>query len=364
MGENVGQRATAHDVAASDRPATAASAPSARSRGDGRSRSAARSAAAVVAAFLVLLAADVAASSTVLVALLGGSLTALWGVGVVGVVTCVVLIAVTRAVTGRMSVVGPIVVTLGVGAVGAWGFVTGHLTVVLAEPATPAAHLLICLAGALVLGLFTGPSAFRVAGGAAAVGLLAWVVVISPPIPFDARPPASGDRAQREANFEEFLRTGIPPLVTDREGWQVTNVESAGATATSQLLSPDGGALIVVVDRTPRAMKWDVDAYTCWQLLDRYSSPDTSTTFEGWADRCAKTAAGWESLDRSAVAWEQRGEVVMVIASVPLHTAAQLGERAATPDEISEVRRYLRPLDDAEMREAFADQHLGPAEYR
>lgn len=318
-----------------------------------------RTVAAIALAFIVFLLADLA-STYLLIAAAFGSPAMLWGIVVVAAVTATFLIFAVTILAGSRRIVGPIVATVVTAITGGLALVMGELTPMLGEPATPAAHFLICAGGALVLGLFLGPWPFRVIGGIAAISVVVYGGLIAPPLPQDNRQPATGNRQEIEANFEYFLDNGTRPLVPDDSDWEVAYLDASGGPATSVIVSPGGRATTVVVDNTQLSGTWDADAFACWQLTDRYTSPDTEITFADWSDVCVKTADGWEALDGSGFGWDDGGALILVMATRPNEFDAVAGVGPARMDEMRELRGKLRPMTKDEMREEFADNLLGP----
>jgi hypothetical protein len=323
----------------------------------------ARSTASIAVAFGVFLVADLISSQLVIAAAFG-SPNALIAVAAVALGASGVLVVAVSGITGSLRVAGPLVATFITALLGGWALVNKAVTPIYTEPATPGAHVLICVAGALILGLFLGPLGFRIVGGLAAAGVVAYAAWIAPPLSTDTRPPASGDRRQIEANFEEFLDTGTRPLVPDDPAWPVAYLDASGGPATSVIMSPKGRATTIVADNTPLSLKWDAGAYVCWQLTDRYSTPDTETTFADWGDRCAVTEDGWMALDRTAFAWTTDGMVTLAVATRSTDFTDVPDARPATFEEMSTLREKLRPMTKDEMRAEFADDFLGPEQWR
>ena len=345
-------------------PPPAADGPKARSRAGRRSVvHPGRAALAIVVSSLIFLAADFASSYVLIAAAFGGP-SALLGIVVVVAVTATIVAVTVSSVTGSRRIAGPVLATLVTAMIGALALLMGVLTPMIGDPATPVAHLLICVGGALILGLFLGPWPFRVAGAIAAVGLVVFAAVIAPPLPQDSRPPASGNREEIEANFEHFLDHGTRPLITDDRDWDVAYLDASGGPATSVIVGPRGGATTVVVDNTDLDGTWDRDAFACWQLTDRYTSPDTESTFVDWSDRCAKTADGWEALDGSGFAWTENNMLILLLATRPNEFTEVAEAKPAGTSEMSELRGLLRPMTKDEMREEFTEWFLGPEQWR
>jgi len=327
--------------------------------GSGTAAHFARTAGTIAIAFVAYLAADAVSSYLFFAAAFGSPAILLWIIAVAAVTVVVLILAVTL-VTGSRRIVGPIVATVVTALVGGLAVLTGELTPMIGEPATPAAHLLICAGGALVLGVFLGPWPFRVIGGMAAVSLVAYAGLIAPPLPEDTRQSASGNRDEIEASFESFLDDGTRPLITDDPEWEVAFLDASGGPATSVIVSPVGGATTVVVDNTPLSGTWDADAFACWQLTDRFSIPDTETNYEDWSDVCTITLDGWEASDATAFGWVENGTLIFTVATGPNEFTAVPEAMPASVAEMSELRGMLRPMTKDEMREAFADHFLGP----
>lgn len=323
----------------------------------------ARAASAIALAFVTLLAADAASSYLVIAASFGGP-QILLGVAAVAVVTATILVLAVTFLTGSRRIIGPIVVTLVTAMVGGLALLVGKLTPVIGEPATPLAHLLICAGGALLLGLFLGPWPVRALGAVAAVLIVAYCSLIAPPLPQDTRQPASGNREEIEASFENFLDNGTRPLITDDPKWAVAYLDASGGPATSVIVGPDGGATTIVVDNTPLSGKWDADAFACWQLTDRYSIPDTETTFADWSDRCVKTVDGWETNDHTGFGWTENGTLILAMATRPNEFTAVPDAEPASFATMMTLRGKLRTMTKEEMRDEFTDDFLGPAEGR
>lgn len=344
-------------ASASDQPAAEKATSTVDSGRAERLRELRRVAATIGLTALILGVADLISSQIFILLLFGGP-TALLGFLAVGAATAIAIIATVRLFTDSKSIAGPMVVTVLAGSVGATALLTGNLTPIPGEPATPAVHLLICVGCALVLGLFIGPGLFTIVGGLAGLGMLIYVLMITNGGAELDSTVDSTDREQRVANFEQYLSEGTHPLTTDDPRWDVGTMRWQGSTS---FISRSGGIVKVLVERPNDQSEGNLDAYMCMRLVQRFTGErDTAATLDSWADRCEKREDSW-LLPGTGLAWV--GETGLIFATqYKPYSGTEAHDRLQLADigEIEALRPHLRSMTEDELQQAFEFGLLGP----
>lgn len=302
----------------------------------------------IAAAAVVMLVADYAMSSLVMLGLYALPIM-LIGVPVTAVLLAAALVALSAAMTGRRNVLGSVAVTLLLAGVGAYGIVSGALTPLTWLPGLPP-HLLVCALCALALGVFTGPWPLRAVGAAAVLSVLA-VISLAP----TSAEVAEAQRAEMEAqhrqeDIDSFLEDGAHPVVTDHEGWSNPRIHPTGASAMTWVRSDAGAVATILVQASvdePTNDDW------CYAIMRPGESDGTTTdALPPW---CVETDAGWARADGTGTVSYDDGRLIAVNAASQLDAEQAGGTWPATAEDIATLAGSLRPMTDGEL-----EQHVLP----
>jgi hypothetical protein len=315
-----------------------------------------RSLAVIAATALVLVVADYVVSSVTVFALVSGSLPALViGVLLAACVLTIVLVAVSRVISGRLHVAGAVLVTLTLAVAGGYGFATGNLAPVGTQQ-NVSLHLLVCALAAGVFGLFLGPWPIRIGGGLAAAALVASLVLM----------PTAQERAatqyadeQHQAVLEQrdyFRQEGTSPVVTDLEHWSNARLRATGSDAMTWMISDDGAIADVLVTGHVDEATMDPDAPCTWvQRQGDYDIPAPGA-LPSW---CVKTETGWARTDGTGISFVRDGTLIGLNTSDEYDIVRLGGTRAATPEEIAALAASLRPMTEAELEKWVLPTYAG-----
>jgi hypothetical protein len=273
---------------------------------------------------------------------------------VVFLVTCSVVVGVLKLATGRAHVVAAAFVTVATAvmlvAAVAW---FGSTPMIWVWPSFDLAYLLIASTASLMLGLFIGPLWLRIVGA----GVLCAVVVaiVWNSVATRTTEQARVDdvaQAQRDANFEAFLASGVHPMVPAIPGAQIARIVADGGPAQSWTVTADGGVVRVDVNQVSPEM---ADAHPCWWLAAPNTPLEMTDTLEGYADFCVRDADGWARPDGTGVVRIEGDRMIAVVGAHDEYLDLPGASRAADAGEVAAAAGSLRELSEAELRDAVGE---------
>jgi hypothetical protein len=293
-----------------------------------------------------MLAADYIVSTAVVLALFGNPLM-LVAIPVAAIGLAAVIVGISKALTGRLNILGAVTVTILLTALGATGFLNSALDPLPMQTDMPA-HLAICALSATALGLFLRPWPLRIIGAAAGVG----AVLFSSSLPTGAEE-AQEYNAQLEAdtrqdNLEYFDTYGVLPLVTDLDGWSNPLVRATGGDAITWMKSDTGAVADVLVSGHVDEATMDARFGCTWIHRDG----DNNTPLpDGTYEWCVHTGSQWARPDGTGIAFIRDNTLVTLNAGDDFDIRDTAGDRPATAQEVAALFGSLREMTDAEVNE-------------
>lgn len=286
-----------------------------------------------------------------------GNMIGLAALGLLFVLTGVGAAALMKVTTGRAH---PI----------AAGFVTLATVVMLAvaigwagstplpwiPPGFGGGYLLVAGIASLMLGLFLGPLWLRIVGGAVLIAVV--IVIVWHGIATDAAEQAQVDsvaQAQRDANFEVFLDSGVHPMVAELPGADVARIVADGGPAQSWTVTADGGVVQIDVNALPPDM---TDAYPCWWLAEPNSPLETTDTLEDYVHFCVRDADGWARPDGTGFVRIEGDRMIAVVGAYDENMQLPGALRPADAKEVAAAVAARRWLTEAELRETVGESWL------
>lgn len=282
----------------------------------------------------------------------GGGFGVFMALGVL-VAAVAAIAAITQRITGQRTV-GGAVVSVGAAVAGLILALASFREIpfvwvpaIQVDVALPA----IAVSAVLTLALFLRPVPVRVVGAVATVAMVVVAAQVLQPDPPD--PDLNRVRTPEEL-FQEFGRGKGSTKVPDATGYRVVTV-SGFDNVRSTVLTPAGHAVEVRVDTGPGyndegEPDSDPHGRACRALRGMLQS-DGSTEYD--ETDCVIRGAGWARSDGSGMAWMWNGALLVVTAADPWSTEYVGGAGEATPAEVAEAARTLRPITEAELRQAF-----------
>lgn len=317
---------------------------------------------AVVSVVVVLVLAQSLGITSLVMALFGGP-AGLVGVAVVFALAWAAVAVVLKLFTGRAHiVVSGAAVTATALCVGA--AIVGYGIPVMWVPfpggGIDIAYAVIAAGVAVWVGIALWIWKRRGSGWSRAVGILLPVAVIGTLAVGGMQERAAADaerdsvaQAQREANFAHFLDAGVHPRTVDLAGATVVSITTSGGPGVTSVVTAGGGLATVTVDRAPTEQD---DAAPClWLVLpeDGYAS---GGTLDDYAAFCTRVEDRWERPDGTGVVVIDGDQIVAVVSRADLVQAVTEAARGADAAEVGAVLAALRPMSDAELREALAEE--------
>jgi hypothetical protein len=294
---------------------------------------------------------------------LGLGISSLFAAGPVGllalpVVFTLTVVAITfalRALLGRHHVLAALCAT---GA--AWiallvvFFRAATIPILWVQPGFELTHVLIALPAAAMVGLFFDSVGFRIGGGIAVAALVAVTLLIpgrAAPPQADPFPTLEEREAARESEIDAFLADGAYALVPDLEGYELTSLSLGWGSSTTMVRTPSDGEVRISVQTGEPA-----DYYPCLAMVAPYVDIASTPTLESFASWCYQDDLGWHRVDNVGEAFIRDGRLIIVVATFgPSPDVADQAVAHATGVDIDAVVAALRPMTDAEVRQAYIE---------
>lgn len=249
----------------------------------------------------------------------------------------------SRTIQGRSRLTGAITVTiLSVGSA-----VADLLHGTLASDslnylATRAVVVALC---AVTLGLFLGPWLWRVIGFVAAVTAVILSVAIAtrdePPVAPPVNVSMPGDRER----FEEYLTSGVFPLVTELPGWANARVVATGGSATTWAINDAYEVITISVSSVPTGAERDATA--CMFIArasDLWQVPQG--VLPEW---CQSAGDRWTRPDNLGIAFIQ-GDRLIGLTSPEASSAVDAGGlTGGSVEQLAEMEGTLRAMTVVEV---------------
>ncbi|MCR2764919.1 hypothetical protein NQ152_15515 [Microbacterium sp. zg.B48] len=291
----------------------------------------------------LMLLVDYAVSYATVVAMFSGSVPLLVVAVVVAFVLLVgAIVAVSRAFTGKLTILGAAAAAGLLAWAGAFGLVNGILRP-LALHEDVLLHVAVCVMSALALGMFLGPLPLRIAGAASIVGLIALLVL--PPTPTEVAEVehARTEAAQVDAARSTWMDSGRFPLVTDLPGWSNVELRATGADASTWVRSDTGAVARIIA-------QWDTPPPDPLAPCNFIGGPglEWDRGFDQSPSWCIRSGNQWSRSDGSAVYVFDAGTTTWITAFGGYDAERVGGSTAAAPQDIAALLPSLRTMSREE----------------
>lgn len=295
--------------------------------------------------FPAMLLVDYGVSYATVAALFSRSLPALIGAVVIGFALLVAsIVGLSKIFTGRLAVLGAVVITGLLTSAGAFGFLNGVLGP-MALQADVLMHVAVCAMSALALGLFFGPWPLRIAGAISVVGLVALLTLTPTPAETAVIEQEKREAEQEEAVRSEWIKSGRFPLLTGLPGWSNVEVRATGSDASTWVRSDAGSVARIIT-------QWDTLQPDPLAPCNFIGGPglEWDRGFDQLPTWCVQSGNQWARSDGSAIFIFDAGTTTWITAFGGYEAERVGGSTAASPQEISALIASLRTMsrEDAE----------------